>query len=468
MVDPEEFEKAKTTSKILFTCDYCGERSLRRKAEIVRGWKIVKKDACPLCKRQKEIDSCRIKYGSDNFFSSDVGKEKIEKVMLDRYGTSNIFNLPEGQEKARAGMEKKYGKKHPQQIEKIRKKTEETCEKIYGAKTPLANISIRNKIIKTNESRYGCRTPLEHPAFMQKAIDSCIKNNGMFPVFRSESKAELEIKEFLNSYGFSFKKDYSLLDGQELDLYDEKKKIAIEYCGLYWHTDGSKERRDKSYHYEKYIKCRNSKVDLITIFEDEYLYKKQIVESVLLSKLGFFNSIIPARKCKISFLSKEECRKFCEQYHIQGENTLSLFSFGLFYGKKLVGVMSIGRHHRNNKDLVLDRLCFLPMTQIIGGASKLFKHCMIEAKNKIISFSDNRWGQGKIYSKLGFVLDKEYGPDYSYVKLGTKNRFSKQSQKKSNTNCPKGLTELQWANERGLYRIWDCGKKRWVYDPSSL
>ena len=42
-------------------------------------------------------------------------------------------------------------------------------------------------------------------------------------------------------------------------------------------------------------------------------------------------------------------------------------------------------------------------------------------------------------------------------------RLSKQSQKKSSSNCPENLTEFQWAEMRGLKKIWDFGKKRWVY-----
>ena len=42
-----------------------------------------------------------------------------------------------------------------------------------------------------------------------------------------------------------------------------------------------------------------------------------------------------------------------------------------------------------------------------------------------------------------------------------KRNLTKQSQKKSNTNCPKDKTEYLWAKERGFARIWDCGKKRW-------
>ena len=49
------------------------------------------------------------------------------------------------------------------------------------------------------------------------------------------------------------------------------------------------------------------------------------------------------------------------------------------------------------------------------------------------------------------------------IKLHMKTRLSKQSQSKRNSGCPKGMTELEWANSRGLSRIWDCGKTRWEF-----
>lgn len=86
--------------------------------------------------------------------------------------------------------------------------------------------------------------------------------------------------------------------------------------------------------------------------------------------------------------------------------------------------------------------------------------------SKIISWSDNRWSKGDVYECLGFKLDGDLKPDYSYVNIKNPNkkRISKQSQAKKKTGCPEGKTEHEWCLEKGLSRIWDCGKKRWVYE----
>ena len=159
-----------------------------------------------------------------------------------------------------------------------------------------------------------------------------------------------------------------------------------------------------------------------------------------------------------------------EENHIQGPSKGLLVAYGLFNQEELLGVMSLGRHHRDSSKITLDRFCIKEGLCVVGGASKLFKACVGWAKqtgySKIISWSDNRWSDGNVYKVLGFKLEEELVPDYSYVNTKNPNkiRISKQSQSKKRTSCPAGKTEKEWCLERGLSRIWDCGKKRWVFE----
>jgi hypothetical protein len=207
----------------------------------------------------------------------------------------------------------------------------------------------------------------------------------------------------------------------------------------------------------------------ITLFSDEWNTRPHACQNFVLGKVGLFKRRIPARKCVCTQITSGEAREFIERTHIQGKNHLGVAFFGLMYSGELVGVLSLGRHHRQVSDnrIILDRLCFAPETQVIGGASKMLKQAVLWAQehnyDEIITFSDNRWTDGDIYRRLGFILDREYRPDYSYVIPGdSSKRLSKQSQKKDAVDCPEGLTELQWATQRGLIRVYDLGKKRWA------
>jgi len=208
----------------------------------------------------------------------------------------------------------------------------------------------------------------------------------------------------------------------------------------------------------------------IFIFPHEWALRSSQWKSYILSTLGEYEKRIYARKCVVKQINKKILQNFCEEYHIQGKNRLYIIGWGIFYDNELLGIISLGRHHRQYNELILDRMCFKDKVQVIGGANKLFKRCIDWAKineyKQIVSFSDNRWSEGKIYETLNFKMNKELPCDYFYVnKDNYLEYYSKQSQKKSNTKCPSNLTEHQWALARNLKRIWDCGKKRWIFHP---
>lgn len=208
--------------------------------------------------------------------------------------------------------------------------------------------------------------------------------------------------------------------------------------------------------------------DEIIIFSDEWENRKNQCENFLNSLNHIYEKKIHGRDCIVKEITQEKSGEFLDEYHIQGKNRLVIISFGLFYKEELIAVMSLGRHNRqiSENKIVLDRFCVKNKIHVNGGASKLFKRCVEWANNKkydeIISFSNNRWTNGNVYKVLGFSIEKKYSSDYSYVDLQGK-RLSKQSQKKSNTKCPKNLTEFEWATQRGFKKIWDKGKIRWVY-----
>lgn len=317
---------------------------------------------------------------------------------------------------------------------------------------------------------FGVPHALQDPDLRKKAMDTCIANFGYFPA-NNYGKTQKDIQDWLNSFGFNFKSNRTLIPGSEIDLYDESKKLGIEYCGLHWHHEFSPEPRGPKYHYNKYKKCLEQGIQLLTIYSDEWEKHNIQCQGHIKSILGVNNHRLFARKCQIKEVDKYIGRKFFDDYHIQGKNGLGVIFYGLYSDEELVGCMSLGRHNRQNTDvksICLDRLCFKHGFQITGGASKLFAVCKQWAKQQgyeeILSFSDNRWSLGRVYIALDFQMEKDYNPDYSYVKRQSPNeRLSKQSQKKSAVDCPEGLTEYDWAHANGLARIWDCGKKRWIF-----
>ena len=215
--------------------------------------------------------------------------------------------------------------------------------------------------------------------------------------------------------------------------------------------------------------------DDVLFFSDEWDFRNYQCKNFINAHQNIHEEKIHGRKCIVKEVQAQEGKDFFKKHHIQGSNNLGIVYFGLFFQEKLVGVMSLGRHNRQitNNTIVLDRFCVAYGIHVQGGASKLFIRCVKWAKlnkyDQIISFSDNRLTSGRIYEVLGFQLEKNHRPDYCYVDVKNPNkRISKQSQKKSSSKCPEGMTEFQWADMRGLKKLWDKGKKRWSFplDPT--
>ena len=72
---------------------------------------------------------------------------------------------------------------------------------------------------KTMQEKYNFKHALQNDDLRQKAMDTCIKNHGCFPV-NHYGKTQKEIQDWLNSFGFKFSTNRSLIAGKEIDLYE--------------------------------------------------------------------------------------------------------------------------------------------------------------------------------------------------------------------------------------------------------
>lgn len=283
------------------------------------------------------------------------------------------------------------------------------------------------------------------------------------------SAGETEVFDFIKQLASDVvKNDRSAIAPKELDTYVPSKKLAVEYCGLYWHAE---DKRGKDHISKKHKECKERGITLLTIFEDEWEERKEQVKMMIARRLGHAVKL-NARDCEVRHVPTKEAVAFLNQHHLQGSCPF-LAAFGLYHPEHgLVEVLTLGRHHRGLRgQVVLNRLCSGPHL-VRGGASKLVsaavRYSLKAGYSKIVSWSDNRWSSGDVYEKVGFVLEEELPPDYSYVVAGKVVRKSKQSCKKSELLKlgAVGKTELEMASSLGLVRIWDAGKKRWAINLS--
>lgn len=505
ILDLETYNSAGVWTKLDCICDYCGAKFVRTIRNLRSGRTVLEKESCSnkQCTQQKREESQLKKYGVKNAGGTKESQQKAISTWQSNLGVANPMYLDEVKNKVAQTCQSKYKvksflatkecrdalKEHcKNHAPEIRQKIEKTCLEKYQATHPRKNseylydfqmkflekhgVIVPSQLPNHLEKReatclekYGFKHPVMNIDIHQKIKNTCLERYGRYPV-NSFGSTENDIRKLVESWGFKTEKNYSLLDGKEIDILVPEKDLAIEYCGLFWHNEMSPAPRDRLYHFNKYQGLRSQNIQLITMFEDEWLSKPDICKSILMSKLGVIPNKIAARKCTLAEVPVKLANDFMDKNHLQGKSRNSL-AFGLYYNNDLVSCITFGDHHRKKSDvLVLNRMSSLINTNVIGGFSKIFNYAKQKLKhNKIITWSDNRWSTGGVYKKLGFQLDEEMGPDYSYYKYGTygQKRKSKQSMKKNQINCPETLTEREWCLQNDFVRIWDCGKIRWIY-----
>jgi hypothetical protein len=286
-----------------------------------------------------------------------------------------------------------------------------------------------------------------------------------------KSLEQREIGEFLVGLGFRVDIDRrDIIAPYELDLYLPDIKMAVEYSGLYWHGELKCGLKARKSHVQKWQMCRERGIRLITIFQDEWLLKRNVTEGFLRAILGKQSHKIGARKLQVKIVDAITARGFLIN-HLQGY--APGVSIGLWDKETLLALAVFARPNasraRKQEDGLweLARYCVHPQHKVMGGLSRLISTFVTEEPtcSRLLSYSDNRWSEGGMYRAVGFELKKINPPSYWYFGKPTKGiRVHRYKFRKQEALRLFGLsdgTEWEINSKNGLDRIWDCGSMRW-------
>jgi len=309
-----------------------------------------------------------------------------------------------------------------------------------------------------------------------RSVKSVIENKGCHECLgfgKGSSKGEKEVYDFVSSIyeGTIHRGSRSIIPPKELGIYIPEKKIAIEYNGLYWHSEKQLSKNSsnpKNYHYDKWKACNDAGIQLITVWEDEWRDKQDIVKSMLAYKLGVSQGKkVYARNTVVVEVSSKDAKDFCNKHHIQGFTGGAKY-FALVDHDDLTNILAVSIWRKNVNELYLDRYC--TAQTVVGGMGKLLRAGEKWGKSmgcsQIITFADHQVSNGGLYHSLGFTLDKILMPDYRYVHEGLrKHKFGfrlKRFRNDPELKYVEGYTEKQLAELNDLPRLWDFGKTRFV------
>lgn len=284
------------------------------------------------------------------------------------------------------------------------------------------------------------------------------------------SSYEDELAEFFDVSKIPHKSNIrSVIPPYELDLYFPNKAIAIEFNGIYWHSEAN--GKDKNYHYNKWLACKEQGIQLIQIWEDDWKINPNLIKNMLLHKLGeSVQDKVFARKTSVQLISFSEAQVFLEANHIQG-SVRGAYYTALMQEDVVIAVMVL---NVKKEEAFIDR--YATSVNVVGGFTKLLAYAekILKANHpdvqNLVTFADNEISNGNLYSMNGFVVDKELPPDYKYVyqakrhhKFGfRKKRFEKDDK----LQFIAGMTEKELAVLNKVHRTWDSGKTRYGKDLS--
>ncbi len=462
------------------TCNYCNIK-LKFKRSLTEGYGSF----CSIsCNNKSEVHIQKVKktnnqlYGGNAPISSEIVKNKIKQTNLNKYGVDNIFR---DTNYIKEKTISKHGVNHISKLESTKEKIIKTNIDRYSNTTLLLLPQIRYKyLIKQNQLLFPNLHIVKNDGIeLEIKCSECSNNyttNRYFLIHRYYQKINpcticnpvnelVSIKEkefmlFLTSLNIEFESNNrTILEGREIDIYIPSHNLAIEFNGLYYHSELFKNR---NYHLNKTLDCESKGIQLIHIFEDEWDYKREIVQSRIKNLLKISDQKIYARKCSIKHVPTKQKTQFLNDNHIQGSVGSSI-NLGLYHNGELVSILTFSKGRNilkgNKYEYELIRFCNKLNSNVVGGASKLLNYFVENYKPKeIISYADIRWSNGNLYSKLGFNLISRSSPNYYYIL--NRRRTSRLKFKKHilvSEGYDKSLSESEIMLKRGIYRIFDCG-----------
>lgn len=465
--------------------------------------------ACSKDIQAKMVDTTRNRYGVDHAMQSDRIKQKAIETSLDRYGVPFHQQTEERRRelserwaddeyrsrvissRTETNM-KKYGHEYTFQVEEIHDKW------LVAHMTDGTKID-KFKSFKEDAKKFILDLNLDHKPTITELTKIVGVNESTVGVyihkFRCEdlvnihySVMEQEVCEFIRTIvpGIEIvNNDHSVIAPYEIDIYLPEYSIGIECNPTATHNSTRNVFSENSdplpmkYHKMKTELCEKNGVFLFHIFGYEWIYKKEIIKSMIANMLNADTSKVFARKTEIKEIDWKTCKDFLDANHRQG-NANSKIRLGLYSNNELVAVMTFGRIRNTigttpNEDMSdcweLVRFCSKLNTCVVGGASKLFNYFINKYNpERIRSFSDRAHTKGNLYKILGFKYVRTTDPGYLWVELNSELAYNRYHAQKQNIvkflnaeNIDINKTEKQIMEEHEYVQVFDSGSILWEW-----
>jgi len=396
--------------------------------------------------REKASKSIKEIYGYQNAMQNKEVKEKQKNTLLEKYGVTSALKLPEVRNKIKETLLQKYQVNNPMYNSEFLMKQRNTMLEKYGHCHAMQNQKIKEKALKTQKENffkyklslkkftinYNILTKLDQYTgvknqkykFQHKKCGHIFESyiwNGKEPkcpiCYSVKSLQENQFEEFLKKINVKYiKNNRKILKPQEIDFYLPDYKLAIELNGLYWHSKNN--GKDVNYHLQKTINCVKQNIELIQIFEDEWINKSSIIKKIIKKKITKLNNI---SNLTLKIISQRLAKKFTEQNnlsnYIKGD-----FQYGIFKNNgKLISILNFKKFQNEFNILNFDSGIYLINDNIIESYFQKLKE--IYNIKKINIEIDLRLDSLLFFKNLKFKKIKYIQPIQYQLKYGIVKRY---------------------------------------------
>lgn len=324
--------------------------------------------------------------------------------------------------------------------------------KLCGKKVDFNGIEelYETKSVSELAQHYGC---------WPGPVRDCLKRLGIF-VPDNFTQPERAISNILNKYNIEHEiHNRSIIAPKELDIWIPSHNIGIEVNGLYWHSTQvpKVDRR----HVDKFNHCMNVGIKLIQFTDADVVNKPELIESMILSKLGLLPNRIMARKCGITEIGIKQANQFYAKWHYQGQTTNAAKSLALIYENEVVALLSYTTKGNITR---IERYACKPFTNVVGGYSKLEKRV---PGDTLVTFSLGLISDGSVYRKNGYETEGYATKPEFYItdgfELMNRQRFMKHKMP-ALFGAGFDTNKTEWENviDNGLMLFFGAGITKWV------
>jgi hypothetical protein len=358
------------------------------------------------------------------------------------------------------------------------------CKETKGAQDEASLVGaklLESYVGSKTTHTYSCEKDQNHPNWLARPNDiqqghGCPKCANVGP-----SKPQLQIYEYIKSIlppdeeiHLSTRK---VIAPKEIDIYVPSRKFALEYNGLYWHSDGAPSNFKSGKERDKALDSQALGLSYLMVFGDEWESKPDLIKAMIQYRLGLFSGQkLHARKLELRLLGKNsQWDDFFNRNHLDG-SAMASWGYGLFHGDKMVVCATVRTNHKAEVELA--RLATDYDYSVSGGATRVIKAIKTKLEGKpLTTFSNNRLSSGALYASLGKEITETTRPSYYYTDgkvrvwrfkckrindLEVLARYPNVEHTEKAQAAGGVFSEFIFGDNRPLFRIEDAGHRKWL------